>query len=89
LPRVCAFYGIVITMYWNEETHFGRPHFHARFAGVTASYYIETLKPIAGRLPRSSHRLVVKWARLHRNELAWDWERCRTRQSPLPIDPLP
>lgn len=89
MPRVSAFYGIVITMYFNEAQHGGRPHFHARFAGVTVSYDLATLEPIAGRLPRRSHRLVVKWARLHRDELLRDWARCRAGRPLLPIDPLP
>jgi hypothetical protein len=89
VPRVSAFYGIVIQMFHNEAFHPGRPHFHAEFAGVSASYDIETLEPIVGRLPRRSHRLVVKWARLHQDELLRDWARCRAGRSPLPIDPLP
>jgi Protein of unknown function (DUF2442)/Domain of unknown function (DUF4160) len=51
MPRVSAFYGIVIRMFHNETNHPGRPHFHAEFAGVSASYDIETLEPIVGRLP--------------------------------------
>jgi hypothetical protein len=89
MPRVSAFYGIVITMYFSEVEHPGRPHFHARYAGVTASYDIETLEPLVGRLPARRHRLVVKWARLHQGELSRDWERCRDGRLPLPIDPLP
>jgi hypothetical protein len=88
VPRVSSFYGIVITMYFSEVEHRGRPHFHARYAGVSASYDIETLEPLVGRLPRRSHRLVVRWARLHRDELLRDWERCRDGLSPIPIDPL-
>jgi len=88
MPRVSAFYGIVITMFHNEDIHPGRPHFHADFAGVSASYDIETLEPIVGRLPRRSHRLVVKWARLHRGELLQNWRRCRVHEPLLPIDPL-
>jgi Domain of unknown function (DUF4160) len=86
---VSAFYGIVIEMYFNEAHHSGRPHFHARFAGSSASYDIATLELVAGRLPRRSHRLVVKWARLHREELLADWARCRARHPLLPIEPLP
>ncbi|MBS1885048.1 MAG: DUF4160 domain-containing protein [Actinobacteria bacterium] len=89
MPRVSAFYGIVIEMYFDEAHHAGRPHFHAKYAGVSASYDIETLRPIVGRLPRRSHRLVVKWARLHQEELLQDWARCRTDRPLLPIDPLP
>jgi hypothetical protein len=89
MPRVSAFYGIVILMFPNEEKHPGRPHFHAKHAGVMASYDIATLKPIAGRLPGRVHRLVLKWARLHQDELMRDWARCRARKPLLPIDPLP
>ena len=89
MPRVSAFYGIVIEMYFNEAHHSGRPHFHAKYAGASASYDIETLEPIVGRLPHRSHRLVVRWARLHRDELLWDWARCRADLPLSPIDPLP
>jgi Domain of unknown function (DUF4160) len=89
MPRVSAFYGIVITMYFSEAHHPGRPHFHAEYAGLVASYDIDTLEPIVGRLPTRSHRLVVRWARLHREELLRDWARCRVRRPLLPIDPLP
>jgi Domain of unknown function (DUF4160) len=36
MPRISAFYGITIWMYWNEGHH-ARPHFHARYGGQTAS----------------------------------------------------
>ena len=89
MPRVSAFYGIVILMFPNEDRHLGRPHFHAEYAGVIASYDIATAELIVGRLPRRVNRLVLKWARLHRDELLADWERCRADQPLLPIDPLP
>jgi hypothetical protein len=37
MPRVSAFYGIVITMFFDEDRHPGRPHFHAEYAGVKAT----------------------------------------------------
>jgi Domain of unknown function (DUF4160) len=89
MPRVSAFYGIVITMYFSEAHHPGRPHFHAEYAGHRVSYDIETHEPIVGRLPPRCHHLVVKWARLHREELLRDWALCRDRRPLLPIDPLP
>jgi Domain of unknown function (DUF4160) len=89
MPRVSAFYGIVIGMFWDEERHRGRPHFHARCGDHEASYDIETLEPIVGRLPRRADKLVVRWGRLHRDELRHNWQLLRTRQAPFPIDPLP
>ncbi len=46
MPRVSAFYGIVIEMYFREAHHSGRPHFHAEYAGAKASFDIETLEPL-------------------------------------------
>jgi hypothetical protein len=89
MPRVSAFYGIVITMFFREAHHSGRPHFHAEYADAEASFDIETLELITGRLPRRANRLVIKWARLHQEELRENWRRARNKGSLLPIDPLP
>jgi hypothetical protein len=50
MPRISAFHGIVIWMY-PDEGHHRRPHFHAEFGEWEASFDIETLEPIVGRLP--------------------------------------
>jgi hypothetical protein len=42
VPRVTVFYGIVIRMYFKEDNHPGRPLFHARHAGLQATYDIRT-----------------------------------------------
>jgi hypothetical protein len=92
LPRISAFHGIVITMYFDENVHPGRSHFHARYAGEEATYDIEALKPIAGRIPRRVNPLVIKWAGLHRAELRQNWRRARREDPadpPVLIDPLP
>jgi hypothetical protein len=80
VPRISAFYGISIWMYWNEGTH-ARPHFHARYAGQAASIdFAGTV--IVGALPRRTLALVAEWAALHGDELAANWERAR-RDEPL------
>jgi hypothetical protein len=89
VPRVSAFYGIVIEMYFREAHHSGRPHFHAEYAGTRASFDIETLEPLSGRLPQRAHRLVIKWARLHQDELRHDWDLARAKKPLIPINPLP
>jgi hypothetical protein len=76
-------------MYSDEGVHAGRPHFHAEYAGLKASYDMLTLRPMAGRLHPRANRLVVEWARMHQFELRRNWQRMRDRQEPRPIDPLP
>ena len=89
VPRISAFYGIVIWMYHDEIHHLGRPHFHARYGEDEASIEIETLSLLAGELPPRALRLVVEWVREHQEELEQNWARAR-RHEPLQwLDPLP
>jgi Domain of unknown function (DUF4160) len=59
MPRISAFYGIVIWMYHDEIHHLGRPHFHATYGGDEASIDIESLAVLAGNLPPRAKRLIT------------------------------
>ena len=86
MPRISAFYGIVITMYWRDHPP---AHLHAAYAGHVAEIEIETLELIAGWLPPRALRLTIEWASLHQDELRDNWERARAHEQLVPIDPLP
>jgi hypothetical protein len=43
MPRISAFYGIVITIYFSDHPP---PHFHARYADHVAEIAIDALEPI-------------------------------------------
>jgi len=73
-------------MYWNQGAH-ARPHFHARYAGQTASVDFAG-SVIAGSLPRRALALVAEWAVLHEHEPAANWERARQDEPLEPIDAL-
>lgn len=87
MPKISAFYGITITMYWDEGAH-ARPHFHARYAGQAASVDFDG-RVIAGAIPARALALVAEWARLHRAELEANWERARSYEAMDAIAPLP
>jgi Domain of unknown function (DUF4160) len=86
MPQLSFFYGISISMFWNEGAH-ARPHFHARYSGHKASIAFDG-KVLAGSLPPRALRLVEEWVRLHGDELAANWELARRDQPLLPIAPL-
>ena len=86
MPQISSFYGIVIRMYWSEH---GAPHFHVRRGEVSAKVEIATGRIIAGHLARRDHRLVRRWATLHRAELETNWLRARAGRALAKIDPLP
>jgi hypothetical protein len=86
VPRISAFYGITIWMYWNEGAH-ARPHFHARYAGQAASVDFAGAV-LAGSLPRRALTLVAEWAVLHAAQLEANWDRARQDQPLETIDAL-
>lgn len=86
MPRISAFYGIVIAMYFDDHPP---PHFHARYGEFEAQVAIATGELLKGRLPRRAQALVEEWAALHRDELEEDWVRASRGQVLASIDPLP
>ena len=86
MPRISAFYGIVISMYFSDHDP---PHFHASYGEYGARIAIETLDPIDDGLPARAVRLIREWGLQHRDELMANWEHARLRQPLARIDPLP
>ena len=85
VPRISAFYGIVIYMYWQDHAP---PHFHALYSGDEAQVRIADGTVMAGALPTTAARLVTEWASLHRDELLADWARAQVPDALLPIEGL-
>ena len=86
MPRISAFYGIVIAMYYRDHHP---PHFHAIYGEFEAQIVIETLEPLSGELPPRALRLVRDWASLHQAELEANWANARARRPLDTIEPLP
>jgi hypothetical protein len=86
VPRISAFYGIVITMYFSDHPP---PHFHAKYGGHTAEVAIDGLDLIDGWLPPRALRLVLEWAGEHQAGLRENWDRARAHEALVGIDPLP
>lgn len=80
MPRISAFYGIAIYLYYRDH---GPPHFHAIYGEYEATVATETAELLEGTLPKRARALVSEWAVAHRDELAHSWELARTGQ-PLP-----
>ena len=85
MPEVSRFFGIIITMYFDDHQ---LSHFHARYSGEHAVIEIASLAVLRGSLPARVYGLVVEWAFEHRSELLANWSRARNREALLPITPL-
>jgi hypothetical protein len=71
LPRISAFYGIAIYMYYRDHAP---PHFRAIYGEFEATVSIETGDLLEGRLPRRARSLVSEWAAARQDELQNVWE---------------
>jgi hypothetical protein len=86
MPRLSAFYGVVIYMYWRDHAP---PHFHAEYGDQEALVVIGDGRVYAGSLPPRALRLVREWRRLHLDELHHAWALASRREDPGTIEPLP
>ena len=86
VPRLSVFYGVVITMYFSDHPP---PHFHARYGEFQAQIEIDTGAMLDGFLPRRAAGMVQEWAMLHTAELAANWERAKSQEPLVSIEPLP
>jgi hypothetical protein len=85
MPRISAFFGIVIWMYYNDHQP---PHFHATYGDQEALIIIGVGDLYEGQLSRRALWLVQEWEELHRAELLANWELARQAQPLVPIAPL-
>jgi len=84
MPELSRFFGIVVTMYYNDHEP---PHFHAYYGAFEIAIEIDTGAE-AGHFPRRARALLLEWYSLHREELMANWERSRDRRGLRPIRPL-
>ena len=85
MPTISAFYGIIISMFFDDHAP---PHFHAKYAEFKWTIDIKKLEMMKGDLPRRALLLILDWAAIHQLELLDDWQLCQEKQTPKKIEPL-
>ena len=85
MPVIALFFGIRITMYWNEHQP---PHFHAEYGEFQAVVDIQEGVAMSGYLPRRQLKLVLAWSEIHKDELMQDWELARDGKPLISIEGL-
>ncbi|MDR0347368.1 MAG: DUF4160 domain-containing protein [Coriobacteriales bacterium] len=85
MPEISLFFGIKITMHWNEHNP---PHFHVDYANYKALVDIQRSVIIRGFLPSRQLKLVLAWCELHQDELMQNWEFAKENKPLNEIAPL-
>ncbi|MCL1948534.1 MAG: DUF4160 domain-containing protein [Turicibacter sp.] len=84
MPEISKFYGIRITMYYDEHNP---PHIHAEYSGKKAVFDLDG-DPMQGFIPKSQKRQVQAWISIHMDELYENWEIGQRGEKFKKIDPL-
>jgi hypothetical protein len=85
MPTISVFYGLIITMNYNEHNP---PHIHVRYQDDEALVWIDDGEVHSGGLSNRHRNFIRAWVDIHREELYADWQLCKFGEQPLKIDPL-
>lgn len=88
MPTISMFYGILVTLLFEDNDRHHLPHFHVRYQGAKAAIAIEDGRVLAGSIPPKQLRLVQAWVELHRDELLANWELALNGEDLFRIAPL-
>ncbi len=87
MPTLSEFYGIKITMNWDDFGVHKKPHIHAKYNDSEASFGFDG-EVLSGILPPKQVKLVVAWIEIHLEELEANWERATNKGELERINPL-
>ena len=85
MPEIARFYGIIITMYYDDHNP---PHFHSRYGDESIVVSIGALSILEGQMSPRALGLIIEWAAQHKEELMEDWDLAKKNQTPKKITPL-
>ena len=78
------FYGIVISMYYDEHNP---PHFYAYYGDFKAIFDFDG-ELLRGEMPKKQQKLIAAWAIIQRENLEANWSIAQQKGEVLKIDPL-
>ena len=88
MPTISMFYGIMVTILFEDNDRHHMPHIHVRYAGDKASIAIGDGQLLGGSFPPKQLKMVQAWIEIHKDELFADWELAVAGEEPFRIAPL-
>ena len=87
MPIISQFYGIIVSMYFDDNKQHNLPHIHVRYNEYKASYDFET-NLLTGILPIKQTKLIEAWIIIHKEELMTLWNVLQEEGTIFKIKPL-
>lgn len=72
MPELCRLKGIIILMYFKDNTRHNKPHIHAIYGEYEATVGLDG-ELLAGRFPKKQFKILVGWILFHEDELYRAW----------------
>ena len=88
MPVISMFYGIIVSLYFQDDRRHNRPHVHVKYQNDEAVVSIPEGELLEGSVPPAKMKLVLAWIEIHRDELQADWELAVNGEEVFRIDPL-
>lgn len=88
MPTISMFYGMLVSIFFEEGERHHTKHIHVRYSGQKASIAIEDGPVLAGNIPPKQLKLVQAWIEIHQDELFADWDLASNCELPFPVAPL-
>ncbi len=87
MPIISQFYGIIVSIYFNDNDKHKLPHIHVRYNEYKATYDFEA-NIINGFLPIKQTKLIEAWIIIHKEELETLWKVMEEEGRIFKIKPL-
>ena len=88
MPTISMFYGILVSILYEDNDRHHLPHIHVRYGGDKASISIGDGSVLAGSIPARQLKMVQAWIEIHMDELNADWELAIAGEELFRIAPL-
>jgi hypothetical protein len=85
---IAMFYGLIISMYYKDNSQHHLPHIHVKYQDEEAVFSISNGQLIEGSLPSNKIQLIRAWMIIHNEELVANWELAVTGNTIFKIDAL-
>lgn len=87
MPIVSQFYGIIVSMYFNDIDKHHLPHIHIQYAEYRCTFDFNG-NILSGKIPNKQKRLVVAWIELRKEDLTTLWNLLQSGSGTFMIEPL-
>lgn len=87
MPVISQFYGLIIQMFFDENTRHHQKHLHVRYNEYKVIYNFEG-EILDGKLSRKQQKLMEAWISIHKEKLESLWNLMREQDEYFKIEPL-